>query len=310
MAKRFWRKMAILAKIEATYGTDATPTGGANAMQMTEVSITPRAGEEVSRDLMTPFFGHQGVQLVGDYVELQGKIEIAGAGAAGTVPAYGVLLRGCGMSETITADTDVTYGPVSALQEAVSIYANLDGVNHVLLGARGTVTLDITPKKNPLFSFTLRGLLGPIADTALPSVNLTAFIKPLSVSKLNTPSYALHGFNAIAESFAMDVANTVEVRNLIGEDSIQLTDRKSTGTAVLEATSLATKNWFAISESEATGPLLIRHGRVAGNIVEITAPAVQIGRPTHGQTQGITNISLPLMFTPDGGDDEFAIVVR
>lgn len=310
MAKRFWRKLAILAKIEVTYGTDVVPTGAANAMQMTEVSLTPLAGEEVARDLLLPYFGHQGVLMVGDYVELQGSVELAGAGAAGEVPAYGPLLRACSMAETIVEDTSVTYEPATDNPEAVSIYANLDGVNHKLLGARGTFTLNLTPKQIPRLVFTLRGLLGAIADTALPAVTLTGFKKPLPVSKVNTPGYSLHGFAAIAESFALDAGNTVETRNLIGEDSIQITNRQSTGTAVLEATTLATKDWFGIAQANTTGALDIQHGTVAGNIVDVLAPAVQIGRPTYGQSQGITNLTLPLMFTPSAGDDEFSIVVR
>lgn len=308
--KRIIRKLAVLAKIETTYGTDAVPTGAANAIQMNQVTITPFAGDEAKRDLNTPYLGHQGMIPVGTYVELQGQVELAGAGTAGDAPGYGVLLRACGLAETLIAGTSAVYEPVSASQEAASLYANLDGVNHVLLGARGTVTLDITPKQIPHFSFTLRGLLGPIADTMLPATDYSGFMTPLPVSKVNTPVFSIHGFPAIAESFQMDIANTVETRNLIGEDSIQITDRQTTGTAVLEATSLAAKDWFSAALSTAKGALSIQHGTTAGNIVEISAPKVQIGRPTYGNTQGIANLSLPLMFTPDTGDDEFAITIR
>ena len=310
MAKRFWRKLAILAKVETTYGTDAVPTGAANAMQMTEVSLTPLAGEEVSRDLMLAHFGHQGVMLVGDYVELQGSVEIAGSGTAGTAPAYGPLLRACGMSEVLAVGVSATYQPVSAGQEGVSIYANLDGVNHKLLGARGTLTFGFTPKQIPRFTFTLRGLLGAIADTALPTAVLTGFKAPVPVSKTNTPVLTLHGYSAIGESLSIDVANSVESRNLIGEDSIQITNRQSTGSLVVEAGSIAAKDWFAIARAHTKDALALQHGTVAGNIVDVLASKVQIGRPTYGQTQGITNLTLPLMLTPNLGDDELSIVVR
>lgn len=308
--KRFWRKLAILAKIETDYGVDATPTGAANAIQASEVSLTPLAGEEVKRDLMLPYLGNQGSILVGDYVELQGQVEIAGAGAAGTVPGYGVLLRACTCAETIEAGTSVTYEFTSSGEESATLYANLDGVLHKLLGARGTATLNIAPKQIPRFTFTVRGLLVPAVDAALPAVTLTLFQTPLNVSKANTPTFSLHGYNAIAESLSLDFGNTIEVRNLIGEDSIQRTDRQSTGTMVLEAKSIATKDWFAIARSHAVGPLSVVHGTTAGNIVEFAAPAVQIGRPTYGNTQGITNMSLPLMLKPVTGDDELAIIVR
>ncbi|HSI41763.1 MAG TPA: phage tail tube protein [Xanthobacteraceae bacterium] len=310
MAKRFFRKLAVLTKAEVTYGVDSTPTGAANAMQMTAVSITPLGGEEESRELLLPYFGHQGVLLVGNYVELQGSVELAGAGAAGTVPAYGALLRACSMSEVTVAATSVTYAPVSNAPESAVIYANFDGVNHAMLGVRGTWSLELAPKRIPRIRFTLRGLLGPIADVALPAVTLTGFKKPLVVSTVNTPTRSLHGYAALWESVSLDIGNTVELRNLIGEDSVQITNRQSIGTAVIEAASMAIKNWFSIAQAHTVGALSVIHGVGAGNIVEIAAAGVQLGRPTQGQTQGILNYSIPLMFTPTAGDDEFSIIVR
>lgn len=308
--KRFWRKMALLAKIESDYGVSSAPTGAVNALLGNDVTLTPLAGEEERRDLITPYFGHQGVMFVGNYVELQFGIEAAGSGAAGTAPAYGPLLRACGLAETLTALTSAAYQPASSGQESATLFANIDGVNHIMLGARGTATLEFTPKRIPRFRFTLRGLLGPIADVALPAVTLTAFKKPLPVSKANTPTYSLHGYSAVGESLSFDLGNQVEVRNLIGEDSIQITDRQATGTAVIEAKSLATKDWFAIAQAETKGALSFVHGLVAGAIVELAAAAVQLGRPTYGQTQGITNYSIPLMLTPTNGDDEFSLIIR
>lgn len=308
--KRFWRKLALLAKIETDYGVDSLPTGGANAIQANEVTLTPLAGQEVRRELMLPYLGNQGALLVGNHVELQFQVEVAGSAAAGTAPAYGPLLRACGLSEVIVAATSVTYAPVSAGVESATLYANLDGVNHKLIGARGTVTVNLAPNAIPRFSFTVRGLLVAAADVALPAVTLTAYRVPLPVSKSNTPTYLLHGYSAIGESLALDLGNTVEVRNLIGEDSIQITDRQATGTAVMEAKSVATMDWFGRAVAHTKGALSLVHGTVAGNIVEFAAPAVQIGRPTYGQTQGITNISLPLMLTPVTGDDELSIIVR
>lgn len=309
MATRKYRKLAALVKIETTYGADVVPTGAANAMQMSDVAFTPMEGQEVSRDLLLPYLGHQGVELTGLYARLQGSMEIAGADDAGTAPAYGPLLRACGMAETVVTDTSVTYDPVSADEEAASIYFNADGVRHVLLGTRGTWTANLAPNQIPRFRFDLMGLLGTITDVALPTVDVTAFVRPLVVSKANTVM-TLFGWTAIAESLALDHGNQVEARFLIGAESMEITDRRSTGTAVVEAKSLATKDWFAIAKARTRGALSLVHGVAAGNIVEFAAPQVEIGRPTQGQTQGILNYSLPLMLCHDTGDDELSIVVR
>lgn len=307
MAK-FYRKLAVLAKIETVYGTDAVPTGVANAIQLNNATITPLAGDQASRDLMLPYLGQQGVILVGTYAQMSGQVEIAGAGAAGDVPGYGVLLRACGLAETITAGTDVQYDPISAAFEAVTLYFNHDGRRHILLGARGNVSIDLTPKQIPHFTFTFTGMLGTIADSALPSVDYTAFQIPVPVNKANT-TLSLHGISSIAESLQLDLANQVEPRFLIGDENIQLVDRNPSGTAVVEAQALGVVNWFSIAQAQTRGVLAAQHGTVAGNIVKFGAPAVSIGRPTEGQTQKIINFSLPLMLNTDAGDDELKITV-
>jgi len=306
---RFVANMAALIKPETVYATDATPTGMANAIQFNDVTVNPMAGGEVSRDLLLPYFGHQGVILTGTHATLQGSVELAGAGVAGDAPAWGVLLRACGMDEVIEEGVDVQYAPISGAFEAATIYYNLDGVRHIILGARGTFSLSLVPAQIPRMTFNFTGLSGTITDTALPTVDLAAFVDPVPVNKANT-TMTLHGWASIAESIALDLANAVEPRLLIGEESIKITGRQSTGTAVVQATSLATKNWFALSAAHTKGTLVIQHGTVAGNIITFGAPKVQIGRVTQGVTQGIANYSLPLMLTPDAGNDELLITVK
>lgn len=310
MTVRKFKNLACLAKIEATYGIDSVPTAAANAIQLSDVTFTPVAGEEVKRDILRPYLGNQGTLFVADYTELKCKVEIAGSGAPGTAPGFGPLLRACSIAEVITATTSAAYNPISSGQEAVSIYFVRDGVKHVMLGARGTATLSLAPKEIPQFEFTLRGLCGPITDAAMPAAVYTGYQTPLVVSVANTPTWTLHDYATIAESLSIDLANTVEPRILVNKESIEVTDRQATGTMVVQATSLAEKDWFSIYRAHTRGTLSIVHGKTAGNIVEISAPQVQIGRPTEGQTQGILNYSLPLLLCTGGGNDELTLTFR
>lgn len=309
MTTRKFRKLAVLAKIEVTEGTDAAPTAAANGIQLKNVTFTPLEGEEISRDLMLPWLGNQGVDLVGIYAKIEGEIEVAGSGTAGTAPAWGPIARACGMAETVSAGVSTVYSPVSGSFESASIYWNHDGVKHVLLGARGTLTGDFTAKKHPVFKVTLTGLLGTITDVALPSPVLTAFKKPVPVSKANT-TLSIHTVSSPAESFTFDLGQKVEPRFLIGAESIEITDRSATGTAVVDAQSIATVNWFAKAQSRERGALSLVHGITAGNIVQIDAPAVEIGKPTQGNSQGVLTYSLPLAICPSAGNDELTITVK
>jgi hypothetical protein len=307
--QRRYRKLAVLNKIETVYNTDAAPVGATDALLMTNVTLTPLAGTPVSRDLLLPYLGNQGVVLTGLYATLQGDIELAGSGAAGTAPAFGSMLRACGLSEVLLAATSATYQPISDNFESSSIYFNSDGVKHVILGARGNVSLSMTPSGIPKMTFTMTGLLGTITDTALPTVDITHFQTPVPVSKAAT-TLTLQGWTAVAESLSIDLGNTVKPRFLIGDEVVLITDRSTTGTTVVEARSLATVDWFAKAKARTRGALAVVHGTVAGNIVNINAPAVEIGQPTQGQTDGIVNYSLPLGFVPSAGNDELQLVFK
>lgn len=306
---RYLRKLALLAKIEGTYGTDSTPTGSANAMQVFDVSFTPLEGQEESRDIVRPYMGNTGVILTGIHQMIEFGVEISGAGAAGDVPGYGALLRACGLSETVTAETDVVYEPVSVGFEAVSLYYLLDGVRHIMLGCRGNVTMDFTSKRIPRFRFRMMGLLGTVADQTLPETTFTGFATPVPVSKANT-TFSLHGYAGATESVSFDLGNQVEPRLVINHESIEIADRRASGSAVMEATTLVTKNWQSIALGHTDGVLALAHGGTAGNIVEVDAPVVQIGRYSESSSQGILNHTLPLMLKPDAGDDDIVITVR
>ena len=306
---KFARNKAVLVKIETTSGTDAVPTGAANAMQVNNFRPDPLLGQDVSRELLLPYMGHQGVILTGNYGRVAFDVEIAGAGAAGTVPAYGALLRAAGMAEVVTAATQVVYNPVSSGHESASIYYMMDGIRHVLLGARGTFTLNMQPSQIPRFSFTFTGLLGTITDQAMPTVDLTKFIKPVPVSKANT-TFSLHGYAGATEGFSIDLAADIQPRLLINDESIKYVDRMMTGQATMEAVALATINWFALAQAHTTGAMAAQHGTAAGNIVAFAAPRVQIGRTTYQENQKIISNQLPVMYLPTAGNDEFTITVK
>ena len=200
-----WRNKLIVAKIEATYGTDAVPTGAANAIRATDVTLSPMEGDSVTRAPVSATLGSAPTIPVGTHVTLTFSVEIAGAGAAGEVPAYGPLLRGCAMAETVTANTQVVYRPVSTGEESVSIYINIDGNRHKLLGARGTVSLEISARQLPLFKFSFVGLWTEPDAAALPTANFGAFTAAVPVGNANSSGFSLHNHAGVMESLMLDL---------------------------------------------------------------------------------------------------------
>src|ERR1044072_5812257 len=102
-----WREKVLLAKIEATYGVDPAPTGGANAILATNCELRPMEGEDVSRQLERPFLGAQETVAVSLHSILTFSTELAGSGTAGVAPGWGPLARAAAMAQAIVADTSV-----------------------------------------------------------------------------------------------------------------------------------------------------------------------------------------------------------
>lgn len=304
------RKKILLVKIEPTYGVDAVPTGAANAVLARNVRITPLEQMFEERGVVTEgYFGGQQQIVAGDYVKLECEVEAAGAGAAGTAPAYGPLLRACGLSETITASVKVEYKPVSSGFEAVTMYFYVDGVLCKLLGARGSVTPRFNSKGIPVFAFAFTGLYTPVTDGANPTPTLTGFKAPLAVNRANTPTFTLHGYAAKVASFESGLNNEVVYRNLVGEESVQIVDRKPAGRVSIENVTVATKDFWSIARAGTKGALQLIHGTAAGAKVQLDAPAVQLLKPAVDEADGIQMLGMDLLLLPSAGNDELTITV-
>jgi hypothetical protein len=374
------RKRTVLAKIESVYGTDPTPTGSANAMLVTNLNFNPVQASQVSRDLIRPYLGNSESLLAEKYVQVSFEVEMAGAGAAGSIPAYDCLLRACAMTkavntaaitsltqtggvataaltahgynvgdkvlisgasvsayngvQTITAkttntfsftvpggtttpdagtpvvNTSVVYSPVSSSFESVTIYYNVDGVLHKMVGAMGNVELNLAVKNIPRFKFTFTGLYVSPADVVAPSVDYSAFQIPFVANTQNTPGFSLFSYSGNMESMALQIANDVQYIPLIGTESVKILDRKPAGTLVFEAPTITSKDFFSLVANQTKGAVQIKHGTVAGQMVQFDAPAALLGNPTYQDSNGVQMLSTPFTLNPVSGNDEFTITIK
>lgn len=301
------RKRTILSKIETTYGTDAVPTGAANAILVKSITVTPMETTLVSRDLIRPYMGNSQNLAGAVYGKLEIEVELAGSGTAGTPPAFGPLLRACGLSETTSAGVSVTYAPVSGSFESVTNYFNQDGVLHKMTGSRGSVSVAFSTQAIPTMKFAFQGFYSLVVDAAPPTgVVFTAFQLPQIVNNVNTSGLSLQGFSGLVLSdLSIDLANAVTFRSLVGgSEQVLITDRKPAGSITFEATTVAAKDWWTAARSAATGSLAITHGTTAGNKVTIAAPQAQITQPTYSDKDGIAMIQAGLVLVPSAGNDE------
>ena len=155
---RYVKNSLVTAKVEATYGADAAPTGAANAILISDQTITPLDAQNIDRDLVRGAFGAS-EQLVGPAsVKLSYSVELAGSGAAGTAPAWGQLLQACACSEGVLASpARVEYMPASTGLKSLTQYYFDDGAFHKLLGSMGDCTLTAKVGERRCSSSSSRG---------------------------------------------------------------------------------------------------------------------------------------------------------
>jgi hypothetical protein len=303
------RKRLILAKTESTYGTDPTPTGSSDAILVRNLEVTPLQADVVSRDLIRPYLGNSDQLLANTRVELTFEVELAGSGTAGTAPAYGPVLKACGLSETVVATTSVTYAPVSASFSSCTIYFHNDGIRHKLTGCRGSFSVNAEVGQIPVISFTMTGIYNAPTDTALPTPTYANQAAPLIFKNGNTSNFSIFSYSGCLQSLSFEVANEVIYRELVGcNKEVLITNRAPSGTAVIEAPTIATKDFFTIANGSTTGSITFQHGATAGNIVTFTTAQSDIGSPTYSDQDGIQMLNLPYLAIPSSaGNDELSL---
>lgn len=306
----FWRKKAVLLKIESVYGTDPTPTGMANAILIVNAKLSVAAGE-VSRNLDQPFMGAQGSLYTGVHYEFSGEFEMQGSGDHDEAPAWGPLMRALKHAEVVDTDGHkVTYSPISTALESATIYFNIDGRRFKLVGFRGKLTGKIGMGDVPRFGFTGKGLFLAWTDTALPTVDTSAFLEPLVVNKANTPTFTVNGVALKLKSLDFDNGGKVEMRELVGQEEIVVTDHEMMGNFDVERPLIATIDLQALCKARTSVPIQVIHGTVAGKIVQIDWDAAQLGFPESTESQGIVHDQVKFRALPTDGNDDYLITVK
>jgi hypothetical protein len=318
---RFVRNTAILAKIETTYGTDSVPTGGANALLISNQTVNPFNANNVDRAIVRPYFGGS-EQVPGTaYKEVSFDVEFVGSGSAGVAPGWGPLLRACAFAETITASTRVDYLPITNGQESVTIYYYDDGVLHKLLGSRGAVKIGAKVGDIPKLSFRFVGLDGGDTAASNPSVTLTGFKTPEVVKDANTGdllfgcTHSSAGAPALASGTAypsqgieIDLGLAADFTPLLGNESVDVNDRQASGKFMLDLTAAQEVSFMASVKATTLQSLGLQHGIVAGNKVLMFMPSVQLINPTKGEVNKRRMISYDVRINPSAGNDELRIV--
>ncbi|WP_121064732.1 phage tail tube protein [Chachezhania antarctica] len=304
-----WKSKILLAKIESTYGTDPTPVG-TDAVLATDVQLTPMEGSDVDRDLETPWLGATGTIPTELHAMLRFKVELAPSGTAGTAPAWGTLLRACAVAETVDAGVSVTYNPVSDGHESVTLYLLIGATRYVMLGSRGNCTVEVNAQGIVYLNFEFTGLFTLPTEQTRPTVDLSAYQKPLLATNANTPTFQMEGEDFVMRSFNLNLGNSVETRFLIGSEGVLITDRAETVETVVEAVPLSAFDPFTLAAGQTGVEIDLVHGTTAGSIAAINIPTAQMQRPQGlNNSQNIKEWPLRLVPLPITGNDQWTLTL-
>jgi hypothetical protein len=309
MAK-YTRLKVLLVKTEVTYGTDAAPTGGANAMLAFNVQIKPMMGQDAARKFEREYFSAAQKLPTGLYMEISGEIEMVGNAAPGTAPGWSALAKACGLAEVITASTSVAYNPVSVNHGSATIHYYDDGVRHALTGCRGTAEIKLNAHGVPMLAFRMMGIYADPTDVANPATTLTSFQTPQPANKVNTPTFTINGVACVMRSYTLNLGNSLVYRELVGSQEVLISDREATLQAQVNAVTMATLNPFTLAKNQTSFAVSLVHGVGAGKIVTVNCPACRMSR-VEGYTEqdGIREWPLAMTPLPTAGNDEFTITL-
>ena len=307
------RKTWLIAKIESSEGTDPSPVGGSNAIQVTNIELTPIESDNVQAASLQGFLGNstRGTIVANKRVGVSFDLELSGSGAAGTAPGYGPLLKSVGLSETVVSSTSVTYAPVSASFSSCTIYCFYDGTRHKITGARGTVTFNLTAGQVALASFQFIGTYNNPDATAMSGTwTLANQAAGLEVNDTNVTTATFHGATGQRiESFDLALNNDLSYKETASSKQTLITNRAPGGTAVIEAPAIGTTDYFAKAIAVATGATDIILGASAGNIVRLKADQTDITGASYGDTNGVRSLNIPYLALPTtAGNNEMSLI--
>lgn len=306
---KFTRKTIALIKAEVTPGTDIVPAA-ANAVIIRNPVLTPLDMTYEERNIVRGFFGNFDALPTIKKVKFTFETEYSGSGTAGTAPGWDDIMQAAGHSSTIVAVTSDTWAPLSGTGKTVSIYVQIDGLQHKMVYGRGNGTIKLKANGIPFIAWEVIALDTLATDVANVTPAFAATYKTAQVvNKQNTTTASLGGIAIALESLDFNFGQVNQQVTRPNSEQMLHTDRKTVGSIMFEMTSVAVKDWLAAVKAPTMQALSIIHGVGAGQIMTLSAANVQLQNPQFSEIQGIQMVQFAIRALPtNAGNDEYSLV--
>ncbi len=311
----YTRRAVVLAKIETSYGTDADPTGEANAILTGRPSVKGLS-DNLERNFVSPTLSPLAPCKAGHTVEVSFDVEARTGAEPGTPPEISPLLRACGFEETVVAGTSVAYKPVSDDFESATLYVFLDGICHKIRGCRGNMKFVGEVGKYGVYSFGMRGLYAEPVDLPLPSAAYSAVLPDLveSATLKMTPEGGSQYIPVISR-IEFDLHNELFRRDDVtredGVREIMISSRKTSGVIDPEMVPAAAKNYWSEFRNRVPNQVVFGYGAAgATDKITLTVPRAVYDEVNYQDRGPLLSIQIPFICQYNLGDDELIIVYR
>ncbi len=313
------RNTSILAKIESSYGVDATPVGS-DGLWAIGTPPDPQSSPNSLKDVI----GRGSLSKIpnaapGDrFWRVAIKVPLRGAGAVYTSsvkPKVGTLLRACGFQEafTTTGGAQYTYTPRSTGFESISLYYNWDGLLYKLLGAFGNVNFVCNGGAIAMAEFTFDTLYAAPTDvaTVLASGEPTV-VHPILQSgafQIGTENYAAP-FKNINLNMNNTLTPSYDPSTATGISAINLVNRAPNGSFDPDAVLKATFDWHSKWENGTLMDMSFQVGTAQYNRIKFSCPEVQSSgvKPGNRNDLGMFTVPFDLVSDTSAAEDELSVV--
>ncbi len=307
--------LGVLAvAVEGTKGTAETFTAAHGGIECERPSISfdlPTAQRKAYR----PYHDEQKLAPAGPRMQtVSATIVQKGASAAGGVPEYAELLRACGMSETISAGTSVTYKPVAAVesQDTATVGLYMDGILYQLAGAMADATFRFEQGDVPKVDFEIMGTYSaPSATAILANTELHSITPP----EVDNCTLTYQSVSLLATAVTVALGNQIVPRKTItaqhGIQHFVKTGIEIRITVDPEVDAVGTRDFVSKIVSGGAGEFVIAVGTTAGNVITFTCPQAQVIEAGAQDRDGIAVYSITLAAVvnePVAGNDSLSIV--
>ncbi len=270
----------LLTKKAVTYGLDPV-AAAANTVRAEQVTFELQ-GERVTPQTAKPGEGAEADQVYGEHIMLGFRVPLIGSGTPGVAPKWGPIAKACGWTETIVADTSVTYTRMPVAVNADSVcHRWRDGEalrSHLAKGWRGRFGLELSAGQRPMLVFMGRALHTDVAQAAAvlaqADADFSGWLDSIVVAQ-GTTTFSFAGVaNLGVREFRFEQSDNVKFVDLPGQENVRLVgDRTFTGSFKTTTPLPSVLNYEQKWRTGAVEAFSMVHGTEAGKIVTVNGRA-------------------------------------